>query len=220
MKIGVFDSGKGGVAVAAYLREVFPDEAILFADDHAHVPYGTKTAQEIFALTDAAIQPLLSEGCNPIVIACNTATALAIERLRLAYPQTGFIGIEPMVKPAALHSKTKRIAVLATPATIGSTRYRELKARWARECVVIEPDCSTWATLIENGDQDTVQIESVVELLVAQSIDAIVLGCTHYHWLADRARTAARGKATVYEPSQAIALRVTEIRSKVAARLQ
>jgi glutamate racemase len=208
MKIGVFDSGIGGQAVASRLQELIPDAEIILADDRSHVPYGTRPDQEITDLTDKAIQPLLSAKCDAIVIACNTATAVAIETLRERYSDMNFVGIEPMVKPAAAQSQTKRIAVFATPATLRSKRYAQLKARWASDITVGEPDCSSWAQMIETGQGDDVPIEQAVEDSLAKGADVIVLACTHYHLLKDRAEGTAAGRAVVLEPSDAIGQRV------------
>jgi glutamate racemase len=214
MKIGVFDSGIGGKAVAAQLEKLIPDAEILSVSDHEHVPYGTKQNEEIIALTTAAIQPLLEAACDVIVIACNTATTVAIRHLRETYPTIKFVGIEPMVKPAAALSESKHIAVLATPATLASARYNELKDTWAKGVEITEPDCETWASLIENEIAADVPIESVVEELIASGVDVIVLACTHYHWLKDRAVTAARGRAQILEPSDAISRRITDITTR------
>lgn len=129
MLIGVFDSGIGGLSIATRLRELLPGADVQSVDDRAHMPYGTKTDQEIMSLTLAAIQPLLTLNCDSIVIACNTATTVAIKHLRDMYPDTRFIGIEPMVKPAAQLTNTGVIAVCATPGTLQSKRYNELKSR-------------------------------------------------------------------------------------------
>src|SRR5665811_632027 len=98
MKLGVFDSGIGGEAIANALQQTFPDAVVITVNDRAHIPYGDKTADEVISLTNTAIQPLLKANCDIIVLACNTATALAIETLRMNYPQQKFIGIEPMIK--------------------------------------------------------------------------------------------------------------------------
>jgi glutamate racemase len=211
MKIGVFDSGVGGKAVADQLQRLIPDAEIISVDDHAHVPYGSRPVDEIVALTDAAIQPLFEAGCDVIVIACNTATTTAISALRESYPDMKFVGIEPMVKPAAELTKTKHIAVLATPATLASPRYRELKEQWAQGITVEEPDCSEWASLIEHGDDSQIPIESVIEDLIAKNVDVIVLGCTHYHLLIDRAEAANQGRVEILEPSDAISRRISQI---------
>ena len=204
MKIGVFDSGIGGQAVANRLSELLPEADIISINDHQHVPYGTREADDIITLTHAAIQPLLHADCDSIVIACNTATTVAIDSLRATYPATTFIGIEPMIKPAATMTQTKVITVLATPATLASTQYAILKDLWATDIAVIEPDCATWAGLIEAGQSDQVPIEETVNDAITNGADVIVLACTHYHWLKERAEDAAASRATILEPSDAI----------------
>jgi len=217
MKIGVFDSGVGGQAVAKRLEELLPDAEIICVDDHEHVPYGSRPATEIISLTDTAIQPLLAATCDAIVIACNTATTVAISHLRTTYPGMHFVGIEPMVKTAANQTKSGTIAVLATPATLTSATYDTLKKTWAKNIRVIEPDTANWAALIEDGKSDAVQIEDMVLRLIDQKADVIVLACTHYHWLNDRAETAAGGQAVILEPSDAIGNRIRTLLSDIAA---
>ncbi|CAN5400011.1 glutamate racemase [soil metagenome] len=211
MRIGVFDSGVGGKAVAEKLAELLPDAEIVSIDDHEHVPYGTRPNEEIIALTDAAIQPLLDNSCDAIVIACNTATTIAIRHLRAKYPSTSFIGIEPMVKSAASMTKTGKIAVLATPSTLQSERYQELKQTWAKNTTVIEPDCSAWASMIESGSSDAIDIYSVVNPLIESGVDVIVLGCTHYHLIKKRVVETAGNVAVILEPTDAIANRISSL---------
>jgi glutamate racemase len=211
MRIGVFDSGIGGEAVANKLQELLPDAEILSVNDHDHVPYGDKKPDEIIALTTAAIQPLLSASCDAIVIACNTATTVAIRSLRQTYPATNFIGIEPMVKPASAMTKAGIIAVLATPQTLLSPRYQELKNTWARGITVIEPDCHNWAELIENGASNDIPVERTIAALVNKGVDVIVLGCTHYHRIKERIADAAGGNVTVLEPTDSIAGRIKSL---------
>lgn len=211
MKIGVFDSGIGGKAVAMRLGQLIPDAEIMYVNDHEHVPYGSRHANEIIYLTDAAIQPLLAANCDAIIIACNTATSTAIEHLRAAYPAMHFVGLEPMVKPAAAHTHTGTIAVLATPATLASESYKVLKQTWAKGITVVEPDTSSWAGLIENERSDEINLESMVTKLMTEKVDVIVLACTHYHWLRQRAEIAANGQALILEPSDAIGNRVIEL---------
>jgi glutamate racemase len=211
MKIGVFDSGIGGKAVAERLQELIPSAEIMFVNDHEHVPYGTRPNSEILTLTTAAIQPLLEGKCDVIVIACNTATTIAITHLRETYPHMKFVGIEPMVKPAASLTKSRRIAVLATPATLKSERYRELKAEWAPEMTVYEPDCASWAELIETGKTDDIPLESLIHDLLLEEVDVIVLACTHYHWLKPRIENIVDNRAVILEPSDAISRRVIDL---------
>lgn len=214
MKIGVFDSGIGGLAVARRLGELLPDAEIISVNDHANVPYGTRPINDIISLTIAAVRPLINQQCDAIVIACNTATTIAITDLRATYPAINFVGIEPMVKPATLTTTSNVIAVLATPATLKSKPYATLKGRWADGIEIIEPNCSTWATAIEAGSSDDVPIEDTVHSLIDQGADVIVLACTHYHWLKDRAELAAAGKAVILEPTDAISSRLLSLINK------
>ncbi len=211
MKLGVFDSGIGGKAVAVALQQTFPNAEIITVNDHDHVPYGSKTPDEIIRLTDAAIQPLLGGDCDVIVIACNTATAIALPTLREKYKTQIFIGIEPMVKTAAALSKSKIVAVCATPATLASERYRYLKATYGADLTFIEPDCSNWAYMIENNQINHDHIQQIVTSACNQGADVIVLGCTHYHWIKGVIAEMANGKATVIEPSEAIGRRVKQL---------
>ena len=211
MKLGTFDSGIGGEAVAAALQVAFPDAEIVTVNDKANIPYGDKLPHEVISLTDVAIQPLLQAHCNVIILACNTATAEAIEPLRLKYPTQKFIGIEPMIKPAAELTKTHTIAVCATPATLASQRYGRLVSKYAAHLDIIEPDCSQWAYLIENNQLNRSQVERTINDVCARGADVIVLGCTHYHWIKDLIVELAAGRAQVLEPSQAIARRVKQL---------
>jgi glutamate racemase len=211
MRIGVFDSGIGGEAVAANLRHEFPHADIMTVSDREHVPYGNRSTDEIIELTDAAIKPLFQSGCDVIVLACNTATAAAIETLRERYPTQPFIGLEPMIKPAAALTKTGTIAVFATPATLASQRYLEAKREHASSVTILEPDCSDWAALIEADDMNREKIEDVVNDCLVSGADVIVLGCTHYHWIKHEIVETAGVQAAVLEPSEAIARRVREL---------
>jgi glutamate racemase len=211
MKLGVFDSGIGGEAVAAALRITFPEADIITVNDRNHLPYGDKTPQEVIYLTNMAIQPLLGVECDVIILACNTATALAIETLRSRYPQQKFIGIEPMIKTAAALTKTQKIAVCATPATLASQRYRELIEKYGSDLKIIEPDCTTWASMIENNEINHQIIEQIITNVCDQGADIIVLGCTHYHWIKEDIVALTKNRATVIEPSEAIGRRVQEL---------
>lgn len=211
MRLGVFDSGIGGEAVADALRETFPDAKIMTANDRDNVPYGDRSPGDVIQLTDAAIQPLLRAECDVIILACNTATALAIEQLRAKYPTQKFIGIEPMIKSAAELTKSHTIAVCATPATLGSKRYAHLIQRYGKHLEIIEPDCSQWAYWIENNELTRSHIEQTIHDICERGADVIVLGCTHYHWIKELIETLADGRAKVIEPSEAIGRRVTQL---------
>lgn len=213
MKLGIFDSGIGGEAVAASLRLAFPQATILTVNDKVHVPYGNKSAETIVSLTDAAIQPLLRAGCDSIVLACNTATAAAIEILRARYPEQKFIGLEPMVKTAAALTKSKIVAICATPATLSSERYRHLVSKFGTNLKILEPDCSDWASMIEHNQVEHDKIATIINDLCKQGADVIVLGCTHYHWIKELITSVAENRAKVIDPSDAIARRVEHLLS-------
>ena len=211
MKLGIFDSGIGGEAVAAALQKTFPDAEIMTVNDHNNVPYGEKSPHEVIALTDAAIQPLLTAKCDIIILACNTATALAIEQLRSQYPAQKFIGIEPMIKTAAGLTKTNTITVCATSATLASERYHGLIEKYGAHLTIVEPDCSSWAYMIEHNEINHQTIKDTVNAICDRGADVIILGCTHYHWIKEDIIKIADNRAIVLEPSEAIGRRVTAL---------
>lgn len=204
MKIGVFDSGVGGEAVATRLRNIMPEYNFITANDHSNVPYGGRSADEIYELTSKAIRPLIQTGCKIIVLACNTVTVNAIKLLRVAYPDITFIGLEPMLKPAAELTKTGVVGILATPATFGSQRYQYLKQQYLSNFKVIEPDCSDWATEIEKDYGKTLDISPNISQIVNQNGDVIVIACTHYIWIKSKIEKIASPNVKVIEPSEAI----------------
>lgn len=211
MKLGVFDSGIGGEAVANALQMQFPNAEIITTNDRKNVPYGDKSNEEIIRLTDSAIQPLLDSNCDVIILACNSATAAAITTLRTRHASQKFIGIEPMIKPAAELTKTKTIAVFATHATLASKRYNTLIQAYGKGLTILEPDCSTWALMIEHNTINHQVIEHVVRDVCDRGADVIVLGCTHYHWIKELVAKIADERALILEPSEAMGRRVRKI---------
>jgi glutamate racemase len=201
MRIGIFDSGKGGEIVAARLAQAFSGANLRVVNDRPHMPYGNKTPEQVRALTAHAIQPLLDANCDVIVIACNTATAHAIDLLRRKYPAQIFIGFEPMVKPASRLTRSGVVAVCATPATLASRRYRQLVKDIEPSIKIIEPDCSRWAEMIECGEVDMRAVRETVRLAVEQGADVIVLGCTHYHMLRDEIQRVSGSGVIICEPT-------------------
>lgn len=212
MKLGVFDSGIGGEAVAQALRVTFPAAQLDTASDRDHVPYGDRSPDEVRNLTETALTPFLLAGnYDVIILACNTATALAIEYLRSAYPSQKFIGIEPMIKPAATLTKSGVIAVCATPATLASSRYKQLVQTYGSTLEIIKPDCKEWAYLIENSLINRAHVEAIMEDALQHDADVIVLGCTHYHWIKEMVKEIVASRAIVLEPSEAIGRRVAHL---------
>lgn len=211
IKIGVFDSGIGGKSIANHLENDYPSAEVQYVDDRKNVPYGTKRHDKIVELVDTAIQPLLEATCDVIVLACNTATAAAIDILREKYPGTLFVGLEPMIKTASSLTNTGIVGVCATPYTLSSARYNLLKTAYADGIKVIEPDCSQWASMIEYNTIDDLSIQQTVDDMCDQGADVIVLACTHYHWIKSRITEIARGRAAIIDPSDAISRRVQQL---------
>jgi glutamate racemase len=204
MKIGVFDSGAGGRSVAQAITKALPDQEIIYREDREHVPYGSRQPEEIFGFVVPIFQELIDGGCRVIVVACNTVTTTLIDRLRAEFPETPLVAVEPMVKPAAEQTKSGVIAVCATPTTLGSPRYQWLKSTYAAGKTVLEPDCSDWSAMIESDQIDHQKIEARISEVLDAKADAIVLGCTHYHWIEDEINQLAAGRAVVLQPEQAL----------------
>ena len=199
VKIGVFDSGIGGKSVAQAIEKALPDAEVIFKNDSKHLPYGTKPPEELLGYVVPILQSLVDEGCQVIVIACNTVSTTLIGPLRekLSVP---LIALEPMVKPAAEMTKSKIIAVCATPTTLASERYKWLKDTYAQGVQVIEPDCSDWTVMIESNQVDRQHIHDRIDAACDAGADVIVLGCTHYHWIEGIIREEAAGRATIIQP--------------------
>ncbi len=214
-KIGVFDSGVGGLSVARVLRQALPNDEVLFANDATHVPYGNKPMDQIHGYVLPILQEMTSQGCELIVIACNTVTTNLITQLRdeVAVP---LVGMEPMVKVAAKDSMSHKIIVCATPATLASERYKYLKAMYAPGVEVIEPDCSDWSSLIESNQIDHDHIRAAIEPGLRQGADRIVLGCTHYHWIEDDIAAIAEDRAVVMHPEQPVVAQVKRVLERLS----
>ena len=148
--VGFFDSGLGGLCILDAFRALCPDESTIYIADSANCPYGNRPADEIVRLSRANTEELLSRGCKMVVVACNTATAAAIDTLRAEWPDVPFIGIEPAIKPAALESKTGIVGVLATAGTFGGRLYRETKAKFAKDVTVIATVADEFVELVES----------------------------------------------------------------------
>ncbi len=213
--IGVFDSGLGGLSVLGALAEICPAADLIYAADTAHVPYGNKTPEQIRARVLAMGQALVNEGCNTLVVACNTATAEAIDALRAAHPGISVVGIEPGIKPAALNTRSGQIAVLATAATAKSQRLAQLIARYAPHKVVHVIPCHGWATEVEalnlNAPSIIEEINTQLLPLIHQGVDQVVLGCTHYDFLAPIISQLIGGKAQLVGVAGAVARQACKV---------
>ena len=208
--IGVFDSGVGGLSLLCELRRLLPNEDFIYYGDRANAPYGAKTHAEILNISKGIFDDLISRGCKAIVVACNTATAVAIEPLRAAYPSLPIIGIEPAVKPARV-AGCKRVLVLATPVTVCESRFAALlRANSSDGCEFIGVPCHKLAYMIEN-DKTTDEIVEYMSSVFApyrkEGFDGIVLGCTHYPLAKREIKRAAGDGVNVFDGSVGTAKR-------------
>lgn len=215
MKIGVFDSGLGGKSVADAIELALPQHEVLFVNDSEHVPYGTRTPEQIYEFIEPIFQSLVNAGCKVIVVACNTVTTTLIDRLRERFA-TPLVAVEPMVKPAAQLTGSKVITVCATPTTLTSPRYAELKAQFTKNITVIEPDCSDWSGLIEKNEISKEEIARDILPSIEQGADVIVLGCTHYHWIEQEIKEIVGNKAIVLQPEEALISQLKRVLAQLA----
>lgn len=215
VKIGVFDSGVGALPVINAIKAGMPKAEITYKDDAKHLPYGNREIKEIHSFVKPIFQEFIDEGCTVIVVACNTVTTNLIEKLRQEFP-VPMVGMEPALKPAAEASKSKIIAVCATPRTLSSQRYHWLKEHYAKGVRVLEPNCRDWALMIENNTVDRDKIAKTVEDVCAKGADQIVLGCTHYHWIEDLMKESAAGRAAVIQPEGPVVRQLKKVLKQLA----
>ena len=214
--IGVYDSGIGGLSVWKELARVMPDERYFYVSDAGYCPYGPKPGEEILERAKAVTEYLISKGAEIVVVACNTATAAAIEYLRGHYP-VPFVGMEPAVKPAAINTKTGAIGVLATKGTFKGELYLRTLHKFASNAKVIEQVGEGLVELVESGDTRSEKARELVGRyvipMIEQGADHIVLGCTHYPFLEETIREFTSDKVTIVNPAPAVAKRAAEVLS-------
>ena len=186
--IAVFDSGVGGISVLRHLLRYLPGERFLYFGDSANAPYGSRSTEEVRQLTLAAAEKLTSEyPVKALVIACNTATAAAVQQVRQQYPDLIVIGIEPALKVAADHFPGGRIGVMATEVTLREEKFDTLVHRFEKECTIAKIPAPGLVQKIESGKTDCEETEALLREILADHIgklDALVLGCTHYPFAA------------------------------------
>ena len=184
MKIGFFDSGLGGLTVLDKALRLMPDEDYIYYADEGHVPYGEKTADQILLFSSAAVDFLQKQGCKAVVIACNTATSVAIEQLRARF-SLPIIGIEPAVKPAVEHAGSRRILVMATPVTVRESKLKELIASLDAEDSVDLLAMPELVRFCEAEEYDSPAVRAYIagrlEGKDPAAYSDLVLGCTHFN---------------------------------------
>ncbi len=221
--IGLFDSGVGGLSVYRHLAEQLPAEKYIYYADTLHLPYGNRDNKDIEALTLIAIEWLYQQGCKLIVIACNSASAHALDAARDYYPQLPIVGLVPALKPAVMNSRSGHIAVLATRATLNGTLLNQViediaQPKGTTVIKYFDPDLVPW---VESGMPEAVKtaqrLRQLVQDFAHANIDYLVLGCTHYPFFRGfllREIDAFQLDITVVDSGQAIAARVKSLLSR------
>ena len=185
--IGIMDSGVGGISVLKHIHALLPNEDLIYLADSKYAPYGNKTPEDIIQRCLILSDDLLRKNVKAIVVACNTATAAAIDTLRETF-DIPIIGMEPAVKPAAEASKNGIIGVLATVGTLKSAQFAALLESYGRNVKVVTQACLGLVECIERGELDTPETKALIRQytapLLAEDADTIVLGCTHYPFIA------------------------------------
>ena len=206
--IAIYDSGIGGASVLIAVRAIAPDVDILYLADQAHVPYGDRSPEDIRAIALDCADWLVAQGAVPVVVACNTASAAALGAMRACYPDTPFVGMVPAVKPAAQHSVSGVIGVMATAATLQGQLLADVTLAHAPHMSVIGQPCHGLVEFVEAGDVDSPTVRRAVAghvaPLIAAGADVLVLGCTHYPFLRGAIAAAAPG-ITIIDPAPAVA---------------
>ncbi len=185
--IGVFDSGVGGLSVLQHVRQVLPDARLIYVADSGHVPYGDKSPAYIEQRSHLITRFMLEKGVDAIVIACNTATAAAVASLRSRF-DIPFVGMEPAVKPAVAATKSRVVGVLATVGTLESARFAALLERYGEEVEIITQGCPGLVEQVEKGELNSRGTRELIKRftspLLEHGADTLILGCTHYPFLA------------------------------------
>lgn len=218
--IGIFDSGIGGLSVFREIRKLLPEQGYIYYSDSAHCPYGEKSKEYIIDRARSITRRLMEMGVEIVVVACNTATAAAISTLRKEFP-IKFIGMEPAIKPAAALTKTGVVGVLATAGTLKAEKYLDTREKWAQSITVVEHIGEGFVELVEKGQTSGAEAEAVVQNslvpLLEAGADTIVLGCTHYPFLADTIKKVAAAHGAdgnsfhLIDPAPAVARHLLEV---------
>jgi glutamate racemase len=211
---GIFDSGVGGISVWKELYDLMPNHDFVYVADSAYCPYGRKSAGKIIERAKKISEFLISRDADIIVVACNTATAAAIEYLRSHFT-VPFVGMEPAIKPAAIESKSGIVGVLATAGTFKGSLYLNTLAKFASNIKVIEQAGDGLVELVESGKTCGYEVELLLQKYINPFVDAgadkLVLGCTHYPFLIDTIRKIAKNTLTVINPAPSVAMQTKKI---------
>ncbi|MBN1873810.1 MAG: glutamate racemase [Anaerolineae bacterium] len=213
--IGVFDSGVGGLSVWREITRELPNEDTLYVADQAHLPYGPRPLAEVRQFTEDITHFLLTQGAKLIVVACNTASGAALHYLRETFPEVPFVGMEPALKPAAEHTQTGIIGVIATPGTFQGDLFQQLAVRFANNVKIHIQPCPGLVTAVETGALDTLETRALLRQyllpMLEANIDHLVLGCTHYPFLSQTIQEIIGPNITLIDPAPAVARQVRRV---------
>lgn len=197
------------------IRGELPGESMLYLADQAHVPYGPRSLEEVREFSREITRFLIQQGAQLIVVACNTASAAALHDLRANFPEIPFVGMEPAVKPAAEHTQTGRVGVLATPATFQGQLYASVVERFAHGVEIYQDTCPGLVEQIEAGALNSLATRAILEAalqpMLARGIDTVVLGCTHYPFVIPLIQDIVGKDVRVIDPAPAIARQVRRV---------
>ncbi|WP_304200330.1 glutamate racemase [Flavobacterium alvei] len=211
--IGIFDSGIGGTSIWSEIHRLLPNEKTIYLADSKNAPYGQKSKEEIIALSSKNTEFLLHMDCKLIVVACNTATTNAIQELRAKY-NVPFIGIEPAIKPAATHSKTQTIGILATQGTLNSDLFHKTAEKF-HDTKIIEQVGHGLVPLIESGQINSPEmtnlLQSYLTPMIEANIDYLVLGCSHYPYLIPQIKKIIPSQIHIIDSGEAVARQTQNI---------
>jgi glutamate racemase len=207
--IGIFDSGVGGLSVLQEVRHQLPAEDLIYIADQAHVPYGIRSRDDVLAYSESIVRYLLNQQAKLIIIACNTASAVALKYLRKNYPAIPFVGMEPAVKPAAEGTSTGVVGVLATPATFQGALYASTVERFAKGVKILQDTCPGLVEQIEDGliehPRTREILENALQPMIQEDVDEIVMGCTHYPFVIPIIKEIVGEDIQVIDPAPAVA---------------
>ena len=207
--IGIFDSGVGGLSVLREIHHQYPGEDCVYVADQVHVPYGTRTRERVLEYSEGIVRYLLGRGSKIIVVACNTASAVALAELRRNFPDIPFVGMEPALKPAAEGTSSGVVGVLATPATFQGDLYASTVERFARGVKILQDTCPGLVDQIESGKIDHPDTRKILEdalvPMLEEGVDEVVMGCTHYPFVIPIIREIVGEEVRVIDPAPAVA---------------
>ena len=207
--LGIFDSGVGGLSVLREVRNQLPYEDLIYIADQAHVPYGERSRDEVFGFSDGIVRFLLKKQAKLVIIACNTASAVALSDLRLKYPSLPFVGMEPAVKPAAAETTTGVVGVLATPATFQGDLYASTVERFAKGVKILQDTCPGLVKQIEGGQIESEVTKDILQRalhpMLEEGVDEVVMGCTHYPFVIPLIKEIVGEGVEVIDPAPAVA---------------